>query len=220
MKTFNLKSIYTVICIASVSLSSCAVDESYDLMGKIDTTIKVGQNYEIPLGDFEQLNLENVITDEAREILDKVPYGYVVDIPEDFDASDLSFAVASIHGIKDLALDDVTVEVVKFNVTVSSTLPVEFALSADAIGADGESVGQVGVETRARLTRADIDNPSGTDLVVTFKPKNGKIDFDGFDIVLKAVSLPENGTIILKDQGIDLKEGFLSFPEGLIIENL
>ena len=199
---------------------SCAVDESYNLAGEIDTTMKIAQNYELPLGDFEDLTIDNVVTETAREILSEYPDGYVVDIPEDFDISDLSFAVASIHGIGSMSLERVKVDVLKFHITVTSTLPIDFELEADAIDASGEIAGKVEVDTRAHLSRADLDHPEDTDMEITVRTESGKIDFDGFDIILKVKSLPENGTRIYKEQGMNLKSGFLSFPEGVIVEGI
>lgn len=105
MLFMNTKKFLAKVTFASLSLlcllSSCEVDERYDVSKEVDMTISVGKGLSLPIGSTEKIMLSELLDTAATEVLKMDAFGnYSITAtgsfnPESFKVNDVDIALAS-----------------------------------------------------------------------------------------------------------------------------
>ncbi len=211
---------HCTICLVAMSMSlfaSCSVDKEYDLAGKdVDMTVNVGKGVEIPVGDFKMISIESIVSDQVRKFFKDEGDVFLINWPSSLQVP-IQFGTYDVHGISKADTKDIRVRNVEFAMDIVNTIPFRFTCTAEAIDADGNVVENVGVDMPVTVESGNIQKPSTSPALMKVTLGNGLINFDGFRINFIITEVPSSGSVVSKDQGVQIVKSSLRFPDGIII---
>lgn len=217
-KTIDLR--HWVICLVAMSMAlcaSCSVDKEYDLIDKeIDNTINVGKGLEIPVGDFKMVSIESMVSESVRKFFKEEGDSFLINWPSSLQVP-VRFGTYDVHGIGNADTGDIRVKTAEFAMDIINTIPFKFTCTADAIDTDGNVVDNVGVDMEVTVEAGDIQRPSSSPALMKVVLGDGRINFDGFRINFIITEIPVSGSIVSKEQGVQIVKSSLRFPDGIII---
>lgn len=133
--------------------------------------------------------------------------------------SELSFTYT--HDIKDLGVaeSDVELREVVVKMEAESTIPLDFALSAEVVDAQGNVVPDIKVSMDSVIKAGKEDAPVVSPIAVTLKC-DGILEFDGIRLTLAATSGGESytGLVLNRNQCLQLSKISLALPDGIIVK--
>ncbi len=198
-------------------LASCSVDKEYSLIDKdVDMTVNVGKGVEMPVGDFKMVSIETMLSSSVKNYFKDQGDGFVVVLPSTLPLP-TQFGTYEVKGIGDADTKDLRVDNIEFSMDILNTIPFRFSCTAEAIDADANLCPDVKVEMQASIAGGDIQNPSSTPVLMTLALKDGEISFDGFRIRFFITEIPAPGTVVSKEQGVQIINSRLRFPDGITV---
>lgn len=198
------------------AFTSCSfVDDRYDIdTYDISMSINVGANLEFPVGDFQVVPLDSMMTESCREYFKEWGEGYVFTYPGVFPKNVL-FGSFDVKGLADVDTENIRISTVEFRMELRNTLPMSFVNKVSAIDSDGNVLEHVKVDMTSSIPAGNRLVPSKSSFVLKVTPRNGVVDFDGFHIDFLFDGVPSSGTFIAKEQGIQIVDSYLVFPDGI-----
>lgn len=198
------------------AFTSCSfVDDRYDIdTYDISMSINVGANLEFPVGDFQVVPLDSMMAESCREYFKEWGEGYVFTYPGIF-PKDVLFGSFDVKGLADVDTENIRISTVEFRMELRNTLPMSFVNKVSAIDSDGNVLEHVKVDMTSSIPAGNRLVPSKSSFVLKVTPRNGVVDFDGFHIDFLFDGVPSSGTFIAKEQGIQIVDSYLVFPDGI-----
>lgn len=206
------------LAVAVVSLlASCSIDKEYDLIDKgVDMTVNVGKGLEFPVGDFKMVSIESMVYASVKKFFTEEGGGYLINWPLSLQVP-VQFGTYDVHGISNADTKDIRVRNVEFAMDIVNTIPFRFTCTAEAIDADGNVVENVGIDMPVTVESGNIQKPSTNPALMKITLGDGVINFDGFRINFIITEVPSSGSVVSKDQGVQIINSSLRFPDGIII---
>ena len=140
-----------------------------------------------------------------------------VDTPLSFSADsrlDLSIPIEDAK----LNLDQIGLKKALLKMDVTSTIPMDFSASVDALDGDGNVIRDISAKTDVPIAGGSIDAPAKTGVTVTLTT-GGDLRFNGLVLRLSAASNQQvAGTHLNQSQGLEFKDLVLSLPDGIQVK--
>ncbi len=140
-----------------------------------------------------------------------------VDTPLSFTAdSRLDLSIPIDNAKMDLDVVGLKKAVLKMNAT--STIPLDFSASVQALDGNGNVIPDISAKTDVPIAGGSVDAPVKTEVSVTLTT-GGDLRFDGLVLRLSAASNPQVAGIHLnQSQGLEFKDLVLSLPDGIQVK--
>jgi hypothetical protein len=140
-----------------------------------------------------------------------------VDTPLSFTAdSRLDLSIPIDNAKMDLDVVGLKKAVLKMNAT--STIPLDFSASVQALDGNGNVIPDISAKTDVPIAGGSVDAPVKTEVTVTLTT-GGDLRFDGLVLRLSAASNPQVAGIHLnQSQGLEFKDLVLSLPDGIQVK--
>lgn len=198
------------------AFTSCSfVDDRYDIKtNDISMSVSVGTNLEFPVGDFQNVPLDSMLIEPSRVYFKEWGEGYIFTYPGTF-PKDVLFGSFDVKGLADVDTENIRISSVEFRMELRNTLPMSFINKVSAIDSDGNVLEHVKVDMTSSIPAGDRLAPSRSSMVLKVTPRNGVVDFDGFHIDFIFDDVPSSGAFIAKEQGIQITDSYLVFPDGI-----
>ena len=140
-----------------------------------------------------------------------------VDTPLSFTADsrlDLSIPIDNAK----MDLDVVGLKKALLKMDVTSTIPLDFSASVQALDGNGNVIPDISAKTDVPIAGGSVDAPVKTEVSVTLTT-GGDLRFDGLVLRLSAASNPQVAGIHLnQSQGLEFKDLVLSLPDGIQVK--
>lgn len=165
-----------------------------------------------------------VINDFHAEIPEDVASGnydvncqVTVDSPVAFSANSLCDMTIPLEDAV-VELEQVGLKKAVLSMDAYNSVPLEFSLSAVALDEQGNRIEGISVQTDVPVAAGRTDSPAHTPLTITLT-SDGDLRFHGLELHLHAASNASvAGTILNKNQGIELKNLVITLPEGITVK--
>ncbi len=140
-----------------------------------------------------------------------------VDTPLSFTADsrlDLSIPIDNAK----LDLDVIGLKKALLKMDVTSTIPLDFSASVEALDGSGNVIRDISAKTDVPIAGGSVAVPAKTEVSVTLTT-GGDLRFDGLVLRLSAASNPQVAGIHLnQSQGLEFKDLVLSLPDGIQVK--
>ena len=201
-------------------VASCSVDKDYDLRDKnMDYKINAGSQVAVPIGSFTTIRINSLLTQEAREYFQKDENDDFIYDPQGKVLKDFELGHYELHGLELIDLGYFGIPVIKFYITFHNSLPFDFEMSSHVIDSLGNPIPNVtAILDKVDLPAASEEYGDGIAygiLTITPEQTMSGIGFDGFNIILKAKSMPTQSMFIDKHLGLGLKDVKIQLPQGI-----
>ncbi|GEM_PF-6847218 len=212
-KTIGSLAMSAFLCICA----ACSfVDDKYDVnVHDISMSVNVGTGLEFPVGDFQAVPLDSMLTQVSRKFFSKWGEdGYLFTYQGAFPANTL-LGSFDVKGLADVDTENIRVNSVEFRMELRNSLPMSFICKVSAIDSDGNVLEHVKADAVSSIPAGDRLVPSKSNMAIKVAPRNGVVDFDGFHIDFLFDDVPASGTFVAKEQGFQIVDSYLVFPDGI-----
>ena len=136
-------------------------------------------------------------------------------------AFDEGLEIAFDQNIENLGIDlGIGVPSVSASLKIENSVPLEFAISAQALDFNGNVKNDMEVSVSKPVAAGTQASPATTEVVLTISSRSGYISFDGLRLALKAsASSAVTGVALNENQGFYIKDLVLTLPDGISISD-
>ena len=198
-------------------ISSCSIDNDYNLKKELDTKINVGQQILLPIGDYPTIKIGGLLSKDASDVFVKNEEGDYVTNTGGVVLKNFVFGHYELSGLSIINLKDFGIPEIKFYIDLKNTLPFAYSVTAFVIDSLGNRIESVVAIIDATLPKGSSEAPSFTSSILTISPNMTEegLGFDGFKIELKALEIPATPITIPHGNGLALKNVRVQLPEGI-----